>query len=437
MHDVRFASMVSFDCEGAAELEIEHLSGIVNETIVRPLSAGIQCSVEHLTIKLRLDGPRLLSLETNGERFRNLHIFANSPEKNIPFNEAEEVLTLEPGIHRGADIRKALEQRSAIRTSDARCILAFEPGLHTLEDDRLSIPSHTTVYLAGGAVLRGGLVCDTVRDVEIRGRGVLDLSGFEKTTFYRGVDVRYSSDISIEGITMIDPPHYTVLLGQSKNIHISNLKTFSSRGWCDGIDMMACRDVKIEGGFLRTSDDCIAVYASRGEFRGDTVNVSVQGAILWADVAHPINIGTHGDYEGEGNLIEHLRFCDIDILEHHEPQPDYWGCIAINAGDNNTVRAAAFENIRVEPFELGEPFNIRVMKNEKYNPAPGYRIEQVSFRHINFEGCCPNPSHISGYDEERFVNEILFENVTLNGQPITLKDSDILVGDHVTGLTIK
>lgn len=145
------------------------------------------------------------------------------------------------------------------------------------------------------------------------------MSDFEKTTYYRGVEISYSRNISIEGITVIDPPHYTVLLGQSERIDIRNIKTFSTRGWSDGIDMMACTDVKIDSVFLRTSDDCIAIYASRGDYQGDTRRVAVTRSILWADVAHPANIGTHGNHEGNGDVIEDILFHVIDILEHHEP----------------------------------------------------------------------------------------------------------------------
>ncbi|XEC97477.1 hypothetical protein AB6A23_13505 [Paenibacillus tarimensis] len=44
---------------------------------------------------------------------------------------------------------------------------------------------------------------------------------------------------------------------------------------------------------------------------------------------------------------ENVLFENNDVPEHHEPQPDYWGCMSINAGDNNTVRIATYRNIRV------------------------------------------------------------------------------------------
>ncbi|MDQ0901141.1 hypothetical protein [Paenibacillus sp. V4I7] len=96
----------------------------------------------------------------------------------------------------------------------------------------------------------------------------------------------------------------------------------------------------------------------------------VRNSVLWADVAHPVMIGVHGYHQREGDILENLLFDNIDILEHHEPQDGYWGCMAINVGDKNTVRNVTFRNIRVEQFEMGRLIDIRVFHNKKYNPTP-------------------------------------------------------------------
>ncbi len=41
---------------------------------------------------------------------------------------------------------------------------------------------------------------------------------------------------------------------------------------------------------MRNSDDCIAIYAHRWNYYGGSRNVTLQNSILWADIAHPINI---------------------------------------------------------------------------------------------------------------------------------------------------
>ena len=47
--------------------------------------------------------------------------------------------------------------------------------------------------------------------------------------------------------------------------------------------------------FSRTSDDCIALYNHRWNWWGGSSDITVQNSVLWADVAHPINVGGHGD----------------------------------------------------------------------------------------------------------------------------------------------
>lgn len=95
---------------------------------------------------------------------------------------------------------------------------------------------------------------------------------------------------------------------------------------------MSCSDVMIDDVFLRNSDDCIALYTHRWNYYGDCRNVHVLNSTLWADIAHPINIGTHGNTETGDEVLEDIVFRNIDILEHDEDDRDYQGCMTINVG---------------------------------------------------------------------------------------------------------
>ena len=98
----------------------------------------------------------------------------------------------------------------------------------------------------------------------------------------------------------------------------------------------------------------IAFYNHRWNWWGGSGNITVQNAVLWADIAHPINIGGHGDPESPvGEVMENLTFRQIDILEHDEDDVPYQGCMAIDCGDKNLVRNVLFEDIRVESIQEG------------------------------------------------------------------------------------
>ncbi|OAS17943.1 glycosyl hydrolase family 28 protein [Paenibacillus oryzisoli] len=416
MHNVRQASMTYFDMEGTVEVRVVSRKGLVHQAVIRPLSKQIPFEVDGAAVTFRLNEPCKLSIEVNGDRFGNLHLFANPLEKEPPEPDAPNVLFLKPAIHRMPDIDRLANsplQPGGVEPN----VIYFGPGMHYLEETIFRIPSGKTVYIAGGAIVVGSLVCDRVHDVTICGRGILYLSDFHRFSAFRGVRITFSHHITVEGIVLLDPPHYSIYIGKSEHIQIRNFKSFSTRGWSDGIDMMASSHIEIEDVFLRTSDDCIAIYGSRWDYRGDAGFISVRDSVLWADVAHALNVGGHGDYQ-RGDLIQNIQISNIDILEHHEPQPNYWGAMNINVGDNNTVSNVSYEDIRVEDFELGQLVDIRVVWNEKYNPVPGKRVENVTFRNVSYNGKNENKNRIYGFDQERFVGGITFINLRINGELI-------------------
>ncbi|MBO1515312.1 glycosyl hydrolase family 28 protein [Metabacillus bambusae] len=423
MHNVRKASMVQFDMEGIIEVEITcNNTDEVKDVTIRPLSYKISYEQYQKVINMKLDHPCKLSIEINGDRFHNLHLFANPIEKDHPNSTHGHVVVIEPGIHLPDDIVSLATEPNSDK--EIPNTVYFAPGYHYLIGSQLLVPSGKTIYLAGGSVVVGSFVCDSVQDVTIRGRGIIYLADIEKTTYFRGIQIESSKNITIDGIIVVDPPHYSILIGQSSDIKINNFKSFSTRGWSDGIDMMSSTNINVNYVFMRNSDDCIAIYGSRGDFFGDTKNVQVKNSILWADVAHPINIGTHGDHGGNGDTIENIHFENIDILEHHEPQENYWGAMSINAGDRNVIKNIIFENIRVEDFELGQLLDIRVVFNKKYNPVPGNKIQNITFKNIEYNGKNEKSSRIHGYDSERTVEDVSFSNLRINGRAIRSVDSE-------------
>ena len=301
----------------------------------------------------------------------------------------------------------------------------------------MRIPSHTSIYLAEGAVLVGALIVSRAENVRIFGRGCLWLAHFERFTGLCAIRISHGKNIRVEGIHLLNPPHYSVYIGGSEGVWVQDIAAFSCEGWSDGIDIMSSRDITIRDCFLRTSDDCIAIYGRRWEYNGDSRNICVSGCVLWADVAHPTNIGTHGDYENDGNILEKIRFENMDILEHREHQMNYLGCLAINAGDRNTVRDVCYENIRIEPFVHGKILDIQVKCNPDYNPAPGKRIEHITLKDICYMGTGEVPSCIQGYSEDGEVSDVFIKNLFIRGRKVqTLEEAGIYVGPFTENIQI-
>lgn len=385
MDAVQNASMVQFDMGETVEVMVKKNNGTIREVDIRPLNNNIRYRQTKNAILFKLDKPQYLSVEFNGDRLHNLHLFANPLETEV-YKEAENgVMYFGPGVHRPLD----------------------------LPNNQIRIPANTTVYLAPGAVLKAKLLVDGVENVRIIGRGILDHP-------IRGIEVTNAKNVTIDGITVVNPEHYTVFGAGTEGLTVKNLKSFSCKGWSDGIDLMCCRDVLIDNVFLRNSDDCIALYNHRWNWWGGSANITVQNSVLWADIAHPINIGGHGDSESPiGEVIENLIFRQIDILEHDEDDVLYQGCMAIDCGDKNLVRNVLFEDIRVENIQEGRLFHLNIRFNKKYDKAPGGGIEDITFRNITYDGVGENPSLIKGIDSNRKVKNVLFENVMINKQRMT------------------
>ncbi|WP_294607116.1 glycosyl hydrolase family 28 protein [uncultured Bacteroides sp.] len=402
MDKVQDASMVQFDMGSPVEVMVKKNNGTLRETAIRPLNNRVEYKQVQNTIFFTLDKPQYLSVEFNGERLHNLHLFANPLETETYEKEEKGVMYFGPGVHRPKD----------------------------LPNNQIRIPSNTTVYLAPGAVVKAKLLIDNAENVRIIGRGILDHP-------IRGIEITDSRNVLIDGITVVNPDHYTVFGGGATGITIRNLKSFSCKGWSDGIDMMCCRNVLIDNVFMRNSDDCIALYNHRWNWWGGSGDITVQNSILWADVAHPINVGGHGDPDSPtGEVIENLIFRNIDILEHDEDDPPYQGCMAIDCGDKNHVRNILFENIRVESIQEGRLFYVKVRFNEKYDKAPGNSIDGITFRNITYTGIGENPSVIEGLDKERLVKNATFENVVINGE--RMKDlKGVVTNDFIKGIKIK
>jgi hypothetical protein len=403
-HNVENASMTTFDFSGVVEIAVTYNRGDVKTARVRPLSYNIPFQIENNTIVFSLSCPGNLSIEVNGDIFHNLHLFANPIEESVPDKNDSD-------------------------------LLYYAPGIHFFENGELRVPSGKTVYLAGGALLMGRVVIDNVHDVKLIGRGIIDY------TVKGGIKIANSQNVYVEGIVATQ-----CSTGGSDNVTIRNVKCISYYGWGDGMNVFASTNILFDGVFCRTSDDCTTVYGTRLGFVGGCQNITMQNSTLWADVAHPIFIGLHGNTK-EPEILENLNYVNIDILDHKEKQVNYQGCLAINAGDNNLVRKVRFENIRIENFRQGQIVNLRIFFNEKYCTSPGRGIEDVLFKNISYTGDNAELSIIEGYNEERQVKNIRFENLSINGEliydempdkPKWYKTADMAcfyVGPHTEGIT--
>lgn len=418
-HNAKTASMAYFDFDGEVEVKVVLNYTNFENAKIRPLSYEIPYTRDCDTICFQLTSPANLSVEINGDIFRNLHLFANPIDRNRP-----------------------TEQEIA-----SGKVIYFAPGLHNIEGGGLRIPSNTKVYVDGGAFVNGKFIVENVENVKIQGRGEIrpDIQKDGNASIY----VNNSKNVEADGVIVSQMP-----VGGSDSVKISNVKSISHYGWGDGMNVFASDNVEYDRVFCRNSDDCHTVYGTRKGFVGGCKNITMKNSTLWADVAHPFMIGLHGSakelgLEAPPDTISNLRYENIDILDHAEKQLDYQGCFGINCGDNNIVENITFDNIRVEDFRQGQLFNVRIFFNKKYCAAPGLGVRNILFKDIQYNGNNSEVSIIMGYDEDRKVENVVFENLMINGvkisddmegKPAWYKTGDmarIFIGEHVDNIVFK
>ena len=397
------ASMVYFDFTGTVELRIQKNNGTFTRVTVGPKTGAPRPRVEGDKVYLTLDRPQNIALFFDDDRLRNLHIFAGAPTA-VP-----------------AD----------------RNVVRFGPGLHRPTDggDFFTLRSDQIIYLEGGAVLMGTFKADGVHDAKVLGHGlILPPPGKDGNQF----DISKSERVTIEGPIIVQKDAGVGRMLMSEDVRIADVKGITAGRWTDGINVYSSQRVTLDNLFLRTSDDCVTVYAHRWESYGDARDIKVQNSTLWADIAHAMFVGIHGNSVNP-ETIERVTFDNIDVVNVDEDDPEYEGVMAVTSGDSNTIRDIMFSNIQVDRIEEGKLFNLHVGYNPRWNTSPGGRIERVTFRNVSFTGeGMPSPSILYGYDRQRGVKDVLFDNVEIAGRRAKdLRSANLTVGGFVEYVTFK
>ncbi|KAH8890329.1 pectin lyase-like protein [Thozetella sp. PMI_491] len=399
--------MAYFDFDGAIDVSIQPNAAAfpsLDKVEVRPLSYGIQPAVQGGVINLTLSEPRNLVIQVNGDIFNVLHLFLNRIE--------DDPITAE-------------------QAANDSSIVYFAPGYHALNGGKgtVNVTSGQTVYFAQGAVVNGAINIQNVSDVSVRGRGLVYKTSNTLSAFL----IESSHNVLIDGIVVLNPGYYSIMAGQVQGVTVRNFRSISATTYGDGIDFFCSKDVLVERVFMRNSDDCIALYQHRWNYYGDSGNITIRDSSLWADVAHPINIGTHGNADSP-ETMDGVMIANIDVLDHREPQVGYQGCVAISAGDENTIQNVLVDGVRVEDFRDGMLFNFRVNYNPSYNAAPGRAIRNVTVRNLSYQGTRANMPVVNGYSDDRRVEFVDFQNLTINGAHIwdgMKKPTWYLTGDTI------
>ncbi|NUQ70061.1 MAG: endo-polygalacturonase [Chthonomonadales bacterium] len=386
------AAFTTFDMARPVRVVVTCTEAIRSAKLL-PASAGIRPLIRGRTLAFRLDRPRPITVEVNGEWVRSLHILASPPERNPPRPDDPNVIYYGPGIH---------------------------------EVRRVVVHDGQTVYIAPGAVVRAVIGPDEpyqISDysglktypptfelrgskVTFRGRGILDGSGL--TTHARNLLYCTGRNVEIEGVILRDSPTWNLPIRQSDHVRVRNLKIIGYRANSDGIDICNSRDVTVEDCFLRTLDDLIVVKTDAGQ--GKAARIAARRCVLWNEVAHALSVGAELRED-----VDDVLFEDCDVI--HDKGREW--TLRVYHCDAARITNVRWINIRIE--ETRRLISLWINKAVWTRDEARGHISDIEFRDITAAGQ-PATIELLGYDAEHRVERVVLRGVRVNGRDIARAD---------------
>lgn len=451
----------SFDADEEVQVRIVCAES-VSAFFIKPetLQKSFQQNGNSLTFTI-LPGEKSV-IEANGNIFNSLKLFCNPI--SIPENKKENYIEFKPGYY---------------TSQNCKYIQINEHGIPVIDN----IPDNTTVYIHDGAVLCAAVVLCGKHNIKICGRGIISMiercygadCDFSVRPLYGGF--RYHalpniyicsgcSNIEIEGI-ILNCEFRGIVLRNSEEISISNVKMFSSCVNADGINISSTKKLLIQDCFIQSSDDCIAVFTAcdsiptfaDSEYKASVLvsaDIEARNCIL-STCSRPFVVGGHATGAvNPHDLIENITFRDIEVIDIassiygvSEEIARYWFCIfRVLSQTEQYIRNILFQNIRVNRTRgfAGKPVHIEVRSDQtaSYSEKRGYKIENVRFDGIHLYNCPPkimNSDIFADFGDDNVnsdygIDGVWFNNFDFDRIPIKYNENYILTKGNVSNINI-
>lgn len=391
----------SFSFGGAVTVQIRLRDrSAVTTAVVHPLAKKITATVSKGVVSFTLTQPANLYIELDAKPREPLFVFANPLETNPPAKGA-------PGV------------------------LYFGPGVTDLGKEPCKVQDGQTVYLAGGAYVKGRFVATVTKGttpVTIRGRGVLsgiDLN--EKRGEYGQPMIDGTAhrtgpnswtlvpELRVEGIVVTDSAACGVIA--SRRLLAENVKLLAWAKCSDGIGGGAGSVIK--GCFLKVNDDAIYFFRS---------NIQVLDNAIWLQAAgSALQMGWNVKESMEGAHADGLYIIGDDTGRTHTRSDWLNACVValMDMHDRALYRNVLVENIRHDgkPYQL---FGIRTKLAPENGPGlASYRqglggVDGLVFRNVTSAQKPLHPSVFDGNgDEPGSISNVTFQNLRLGGELVT------------------
>ncbi len=420
-----------FELDGAAEIVVKPDIQIDYTSVLRPLSAKITpvADIEANTLTFTFRSAGEYVLEINGDPYDAIHFFVSGYD--------------EEGVAKYSGYSKTE---------------IFSAGVHTAQNDPrigagnvINLQSDTLVYLEDGAVVRGKFLANNGRHIAIAGRGIIDGSTFERDadrgTVTVPLEFNNCKDIYLGEFSVLDPAGWCVNFYFAEDSRIEDIKIITSRSNGDGISLQSCKNITVEGCFVRTWDDSVVVKNyPRWEDRsshGETENITVTDCTIWTDLAQSMELG----YETVGVPFSHIRFENITVLHAMHN-----AVMSIHNANDAAIEDVTFKDITVEdgqaPAEGAGLIDLRILYSANWSdqhtaPTPLGSVDGVLIENVKVLSARRFSATIGGcrdtrvgFESDHFVSNVTIKNVSLAGmRPTEAECKFSLITSYLRGFS--
>ncbi len=386
-------AFANFDMAGPVTVRVTATRSL-RHTVIRPAAEGIKLQLQNdYELTLTLDRPRKLSLEPEDKK-GPLLLFANPLDDAPPRANADRVIYYGPGLHHVG---------------------------------RIAVTNGQTLYLAGGAVAKGGVSVEG-SNVRVCGRGILDGSDYEwrKGPYNVTLGIR-GTNVLVEGITIRGSSHWTIVPRGSRNVTVRNVKICGGRVQNDdGINPCNSQDILITDCFIRSDDDCVALKGLDLRLPNSNVErITVENSTLWCDRARIFLLG----HESRASFMRDVTLRNLDII-HFTMTP-----FLFEPGEDMRLEHIRVSDVRIHGEGQQELIRLKPVVNQyMQKKVPGF-IRDVQFKNVVLSGT-PGSYRVqlAGADTEHDVRDVTFEKVSILGAKLSASSTQLSIGAHVEGV---
>lgn len=397
--------LVSFGTNGLVRVEVTPLTVSPKSVVVRPLAKNYPHKIEGGKIILYLTEGDHATIEVNGDEDAPIFLFANPLEINKPDRN-------DPNVE------------------------YYEAGKIYDKQPKFSIASGKTIYIEGGAIVKGAFDVKGVNNITLAGYGIIDDFYVKKENqSLWSFKVWECNNVKVDGLTVCNMYGWSCAFLEVNDLDINNFKViapyneFNDVGVDNGgIDLLGCQRAKCVNSFAYAHDDGILVKAHKWSYAAHAQDNLFENCISWT-------VGGGNSFEVGYELdkgVEDVTFRNIYALHSGTRANAYRrGAVTIHNATAGVVQNINYENVHIEdPKEYG--IYVSLLRSE-YGIGDGVEwgpgvIKNVTFKNVYFYKEPPRGHQINGLNNgDSRVQNLVFENLNICGKKITQPDERFFI----------